>query len=328
MKRKIFLIAMACAVLTLSGCKSSDYKKASELMNSGSYEEAIPIFEELGDYKDSADMINVCKYGQAAALYDGKQFDNAKIIFEELGDYQDSADRVTACKYGKAAALYDDKQFDSAQAVFEELGDYKDSADKVKECKYGAAVSLYDSGDFKTAYAKFKLLEDYEDSEKYAENAMWEILYEYYPYVEDVNDSIVHSETIQDYSVEFSIRSTQERDGLEIKIILTSSNTVQTTGMNIYAKKDNAIAAAICIMTFGSNDVTMLGNTSFKPSKYNKNDNFEWEISGNYSSKNNNTSLVKNVFDSSFASIMDYLEKEFDNNGLGFTLADIGFTNY
>ena len=56
MKRKTRFVAIITAVLMcslLSGCKSSDYKKAQELYSSGNYEEAQTVFFKLGDYEDS-----------------------------------------------------------------------------------------------------------------------------------------------------------------------------------------------------------------------------------------------------------------------------------
>ena len=64
MKRKTRFVAIITAVLMcslLSGCKSSDYKKAQELYSSGNYEEAQTVFFKLGDYEDSAQMVEKCE---------------------------------------------------------------------------------------------------------------------------------------------------------------------------------------------------------------------------------------------------------------------------
>ena len=43
----------------LTGCKSSDYKKAVELQNSGDYAGALELFKGIGDdYKDVSYMVN------------------------------------------------------------------------------------------------------------------------------------------------------------------------------------------------------------------------------------------------------------------------------
>ena len=64
MKRKTRFVAIITAALMcslLSGCKSSDYKKAQELYSSGNYEEAQTVFFKLGDYEDSTQMVEKCE---------------------------------------------------------------------------------------------------------------------------------------------------------------------------------------------------------------------------------------------------------------------------
>ena len=52
MTRKLTAAALALICMALiTGSKSSDYKKATELI--GNYEEARPVFESLGDYKEA-----------------------------------------------------------------------------------------------------------------------------------------------------------------------------------------------------------------------------------------------------------------------------------
>lgn len=57
MKRKLLSILILCiTVFALTGCDSSDYKKAMSMYENGEYEEAAKLFTELGDYEDSAEM--------------------------------------------------------------------------------------------------------------------------------------------------------------------------------------------------------------------------------------------------------------------------------
>ena len=61
MKKTICIIIILIIVLCFFGCKSSDYNKAVALQDAGSYAEAIPLFEKIGDYKDSSTRLNDCK---------------------------------------------------------------------------------------------------------------------------------------------------------------------------------------------------------------------------------------------------------------------------
>lgn len=62
MKRKTIVIICAITLcLILTGCDSSQYKKATALYEEGRYEDAIAIFEALGDYEDSAAKLEQAK---------------------------------------------------------------------------------------------------------------------------------------------------------------------------------------------------------------------------------------------------------------------------
>ena len=115
MRKKILCGLVAIVMLLcLSGCKSNDYKSAQQLYADREYDDAIAMFTELGDYKDSADMINACNYGKATDLFDEEKYEEAAQIFEALGDYKDSEDMIETCathaetaeKYDEAIAIY------------------------------------------------------------------------------------------------------------------------------------------------------------------------------------------------------------------------------
>lgn len=62
MKRFIVSLLAALSLITLTGCKSSDYEKATQLMLETKYEEAATVYATLGDYKDAkerATMLSV-----------------------------------------------------------------------------------------------------------------------------------------------------------------------------------------------------------------------------------------------------------------------------
>ena len=70
------------------------YKQAMELFEDGQYLEAKDIFEKLGDYKDSENMVKEVQYCRAEELFNQKDFYAAKEIWEALGDYADSVERL------------------------------------------------------------------------------------------------------------------------------------------------------------------------------------------------------------------------------------------
>lgn len=60
-KTPILGLVMLLLCLSLSGCKSSDYKKAASFEEAGDYSAALEIYKEISDYKDSADHIALCE---------------------------------------------------------------------------------------------------------------------------------------------------------------------------------------------------------------------------------------------------------------------------
>ncbi len=254
MKRKILLcLAMSTAIM-LSGCASSDYKKATELMNEKNYEEAIAVFTELGDYKDSANLITACKYG--------------------------------------------------------------------------SAVLLYDSGDFKEARAKFLLLKDYKDSEKYAYDAMWEMLFEYYP-SGYTDDNIIFT---SDIGSVVRVSTSDDKDSIGFQIELNPSESIDTVGFNIQKDNNNDEVTVYGTNSYdgGGESELIAGTANIKLSKYNFQDKLDWEFPSfvyeDYPSFYLDT--VENLYNAMFDTMMVTVYDEFSKNGLGLTLADIGFTNF
>ena len=109
---RVLLNAICAAVIavatyfavTLVIIPNSNYNAAVKLMEKGKYEEAIAAFEELDDYKDSADKIEECNaailetdYNNAIALMDEGNYEEAIFALETLDGYKDSADKIREC---------------------------------------------------------------------------------------------------------------------------------------------------------------------------------------------------------------------------------------
>ena len=76
---------------------AENYSQATALFENADYEGAAKIFTELGDYKDSAEMVKNCtiqpKYDAAMQLYYDGKYAQATWAFEALGDYEDAAEQ-------------------------------------------------------------------------------------------------------------------------------------------------------------------------------------------------------------------------------------------
>ena len=76
---------------------SNKYNQASELALAGNFDGAIAMFEELGDYKDSAYQVKETTYLKAEDLYNNGDKIAAAQIFYNLR-FDDSEDRLAAIK--------------------------------------------------------------------------------------------------------------------------------------------------------------------------------------------------------------------------------------
>jgi outer membrane protein assembly factor BamD (BamD/ComL family) len=99
------------------------YGKGKQLIETGSYDEAVEIFTALGDYEDSATMILEAQYQKGLSLIQSKSYDDAIAIFTSLGDYNDSATMISEANYQRAADMLANGQLDDAITGFEALGD-------------------------------------------------------------------------------------------------------------------------------------------------------------------------------------------------------------
>lgn len=162
------------------------YEKAKQLLSEEQYEQAMKLFDELGDFDDSAQMLTESTdrktqayYDEACLLQEAGSWEEAAQIFDSLGNFSDSAAKAEACRttvkdnaYDAALALMDAGEYDQAIERFTALSGYRDSDDKAEECResvrknqYDNAVEKMSAGDYAGAIALFTALGGYADSE-------------------------------------------------------------------------------------------------------------------------------------------------------------------
>lgn len=157
---KVLGLVILCAAIIAGGVwyqgehkKSELYVNALQKVVAEQYEDAISIFEQIGDYKDSEEQIANCEehikenlYVQAIGLFDSKSYDEAITIFEELGDYKDSQEQIVSCNerieatkkeetYDMAVGLMQAGEYDEAIVEFGKIPGYEDTAKLLQECE-------------------------------------------------------------------------------------------------------------------------------------------------------------------------------------------------
>lgn len=123
-KRKQVRIALivtcaALAILTIVGIviynavlpKTEAYEAAVELLEEGSYKDALQEFEELGTYKDSQEKANICKFQLALNLEASCEYAEAVMLYKELGNYvhrygEFESEPIDAADKAKEAAFH------------------------------------------------------------------------------------------------------------------------------------------------------------------------------------------------------------------------------
>ena len=135
---KIVLAAFAVLTMILLTIfvivPANKYKDAGELMNKGQYDEAIAVFTELDDYKDSKEQILECNYLKAHDLFDQREYETARDIFSSIKDYKDSDTMIKECDYQSALVKYEEKDWKNAFYLFRKVEDYRSSKSYLSKC--------------------------------------------------------------------------------------------------------------------------------------------------------------------------------------------------
>lgn len=98
------------------------YMSANSALDQGEYEKAIQLFEELGDYKDSADLKAQAQTSLELEL-------NGEFKEEEIPEGEKES------YYLRAKSYIENGKFGNAAAILKQLGSYKDSATLLEKYK-------------------------------------------------------------------------------------------------------------------------------------------------------------------------------------------------
>ena len=174
MKKKIWSLALAILLLAmLTGCSGKNYEEATALLDAGNYAEARMMFEELGDYEDSEDMVRECDYRMAIAHMGAEDYQEAQNCFAALGTYKNSEELMTWCannlKYQEAAELMDDWKYSEAREIYLSMEGFLDSDEMAQECLYQMAMGNVRLSKMDKAVEIMAEIPGYKDADAYVE---------------------------------------------------------------------------------------------------------------------------------------------------------------
>lgn len=144
-------------VLTTVIIPQMKYNKAMNLLESGDYDSAYSLLEEIN--KD--DDIKVSKYNRAMKLLDSGNYNSAYGLLNEIGD----SETIASSKRSRAMKLLDSGDYDYAYTLLREINDI----DTIFASKYDRAIKCMDSGDYESAYILLKDISYKDSKEKCAE---------------------------------------------------------------------------------------------------------------------------------------------------------------
>lgn len=125
MRRAKAMLIISIALLSLVSCGGSSqrtmYKEAMQAIEDESYEDAINILTELGDYKDAPDQLLNAWYLYGTQLFEQGELDLAEEVFTQLGDYSESAQMLDDIHYEMAEQFFSAGEYNLAMDYYNEL---------------------------------------------------------------------------------------------------------------------------------------------------------------------------------------------------------------
>ena len=158
------------------------YNNGLKAIESGEYDKAVVIFQELGNYKDSVDQITVAQnskaYDSAVELLNAGKYEEAISAFNSLGDFSDSPSQKTKATelknqrdYDNAMALLNEGKYEEAISAFTTLNGFSDSSSQITKATelknqrdYDNAMALLNEGKYEEAISAFTTLNGFSDS--------------------------------------------------------------------------------------------------------------------------------------------------------------------
>ena len=153
-----------------------DYKQASERvklvtydialdeMSQGEYLLAKEKFLSLAYYKDASLHEKECGYLAGLLAIDNEQPLEAIDLLKPLDDYKESEIKLLEAYYMAGEQIYANKEYAKAADYFLLAVNYSDAFRRATQCLYQPAVEAMEAGEYETAITKFGKILTYEDS--------------------------------------------------------------------------------------------------------------------------------------------------------------------
>lgn len=187
--------------------KEIAYQNACSLIDDEKFTEAISILNEIVDYKDSADRIDIANdcieteisYNKAKNYIENNNYIEGVSLLKDLGDYKDSTDLIKRSAdqwYNSIVGLLEsslyEKTINEGNALYSNLGNYNNVEALIGEAKdkwYQFAMALFSSKEYELAEAEFDALGKYTNTKAEINQIQKEIDYSKALELISVNDT-------------------------------------------------------------------------------------------------------------------------------------------
>lgn len=160
-------VAVVILFITLANkviIPNQKYSSANSAFDSGDYETAINMYEELGNYKESKNKLLESKYCFAKKFMEAKKYSESIEEFKKIEDYKDAKDLIVSCdrsiRYDEAISLAKSGRYEAALIKIKSLpNDFLDKEKLELEYVQIQSKTFYDVKDYESTY---KLLRQYD----------------------------------------------------------------------------------------------------------------------------------------------------------------------
>lgn len=157
-----------CGVVLFAGASNRrKYNNACNLLSQQQFEEAISLFAELGDYKDSETMRTEATFIWVENLLAKKMYNDALDTLAQMPDNEKKADCIQEVRYQKASFICQQTyaNFKLAYLEFEQIPGYKDSDEQKAQLVVDWAKRIIQSDDLEDAQVFLETISDLSDNQ-------------------------------------------------------------------------------------------------------------------------------------------------------------------
>ena len=112
------------------------YEAATTMVQNGEYDEAIAVFEALGEYKDAPMQAKKTQYVKGESLMAKDDYDAATAAYQAAGDYNDAATKAKEAQYKKGKRLFTEQDNEAAARAFASAVGYQDALKRSYQIRY------------------------------------------------------------------------------------------------------------------------------------------------------------------------------------------------